>query len=157
MTTVTTGGTLLYMAPELLDPGKFKKKNDRPTQPGDVYAFGMVIYEVLTGLEPFYDRNFRQSGKFQIMASVLGGARPTKPDNAECIGFGNGTWELTKECWMEESTGRPMAERILAHLSYVAASSAVVGPTPKIPRDSDGNSSEFNSSSMVSFIFFQLR
>ena len=58
MTTVTTGGTRLCMAPELLAPEKFGKKNSRPTQPADMYAFGMVIYEVLTGRDPFYDQTY---------------------------------------------------------------------------------------------------
>ena len=76
------------MAPELLDPDKFKKTNSRPTKPADMYAFGMVIYEVLTGLDPFYDKNL---GTFQLARRVSGGLRPTKPSNAKDIGFGNGT------------------------------------------------------------------
>ena len=143
MTTVTTGGTLLYMAPELLFPDKFGKKNGRPTQPGDIYAFGMTVYEVLTGLEPFYDRDFfERRGKYQLIDTVLGGARPTKPSDTESIGFGGGTWELVEECWMEESTERPTTERVLAHLSLVVTFSVVVGPTPKTPRKSDNDSSE---------------
>ena len=122
MTTTTAGGTPHFMAPELLDPGKFGKTSSRPTQPADVYALGMVIYEVLTGLDPFHDQ---QLGKYQVICRVVGGARPTKPDNAEEVGFGSGTWELVKECWREKSTKRPTVKQVLAHLARVSESSEV--------------------------------
>ena len=122
MTTTTAGGTPLYMAPELLNPGKSGKTNSRPTQPADIYALGMVIYEVLTGFDPFFDQQY---GTFQLVCLVVGGTRPTKPDNTEEIGFGNGTWELVKECWREKATKRPTVGRVLAHLARVSASSEV--------------------------------
>jgi len=40
------GGTLSFMAPELLAPSKFGLKNAVPTQEGDIYAFGLVILQV---------------------------------------------------------------------------------------------------------------
>ena len=135
------------MAPELLAPEKFGKKNRRPTQPADVYAFGMVIYEVLTGRDPFYDQ---KCGQYQFMANVLDGKRPTKPADVKTIWFGSGTWELMEECW-KESTERPTTERVIAHLACVAESSTTVGPTPRMTYDSD-DSLELSSSSMVLFI-----
>ena len=104
----------------------------------------MVIYEVLTGAQPFYEREWVYS---EVMYHVVRGERPTKPDDAEQIGFGGGTWGLVKECWMEEPASRPETERVLTHLTCVAASSSVVGPTPEIARSGDvpelGSSSEF--------------
>ena len=111
--TITTGGTYLYMSPELLDPGDFGGESARPTQPADIYAFGMVIYEVLTGSNPFHGYNM---GMFQLMGLVMKGGRPKEPSNAGEIGFGSGTWELVKECWRDQPTGRPTIERVLAHL-----------------------------------------
>ncbi|KAF9646428.1 kinase-like protein [Thelephora ganbajun] len=116
-TTITAGGTPLYMAPELLNPEKFGETNSRPTKPADIYALGMVIYEVLTGLDPFYDQNL---GTIQLACRVVDGARPTKPGNAEEIGFGSGTWELVKECWKTRSTKRPTIEQVLARLERVS-------------------------------------
>ena len=118
-TTITAGGTPLYMAPELLDPERFGKKNSRPTKPADMYAFGMVIYEVLSGLDPFHDK--KDIAVLSLIRLVVGGTRPTKPGNAEEIGFGNGTWELMKECWKPKSWKRPTIEPVLAHLRCLAS------------------------------------
>jgi len=41
----SSGGTLCWMSPELLDPQRFGS-NGRPTRESDRYAVGMVIYEV---------------------------------------------------------------------------------------------------------------
>ena len=130
VTTTTAGGTPFYMAPELLLPRKFNKTSAHPTKPGDIYAFGMTMFEVLTGFQPFYDKDLNS---FEIVLHVANGGRPTKPENFEQIGFGDGTWELVKECWVEESESRPTIEQVLSHLKRVAASSTVVGPIPKIP------------------------
>ena len=40
------GGTLVFMAPELLAPSIVGLKNAIPTQEGDIYAFGLVIFRV---------------------------------------------------------------------------------------------------------------
>ena len=134
MTTITAGGMPLYMAPELLNPEKFGKTNSRPTKPADMYALGMVIYEVLTGSDPFHDQNF---GMIQLVCRVLDRAQPTKPGNTEKIGFGSRTWELVKGCWRTKSRRRPTIERALAHLAHISASSAVPGLTHNILHSGD--------------------
>jgi serine/threonine protein kinase len=141
-TTITTGGTLLYMAPELLFPSKFGNASARPTMPADIYALGMVIFEVLTGSLPFHERKWPI---VEIFYHVMGGERPAKPGDVGRIGFGNGTWELVEECWLEEPAKRPTVERVVAHLTRVAASSTVVGPTP------GGSSRRFDSSGTALF------
>ena len=47
------GGTIGWMSPELLDPGRFNLTEGRRTKESDCYALGMVIYEVLSGQAPF--------------------------------------------------------------------------------------------------------
>ena len=42
----TSGGSLRWMSPELLDPKKFNALDPRPTKESDRFALGMVIYEV---------------------------------------------------------------------------------------------------------------
>ena len=39
-------GDIQYIAPELLDPATFGLPDRKPTRKGDIYAFGMVSYQV---------------------------------------------------------------------------------------------------------------
>ena len=50
------GGTALFMSPELLMPSKFGLENSFPTRQADIYAFGLVIFQVSEqdrGCKPF--------------------------------------------------------------------------------------------------------
>jgi hypothetical protein len=94
--------------------------------PADIYALGMVILEVLTGCQPFHEKSWKG---FEIYEFVGRGERPTKPDNAELIGFGDGLWELMEECWAQEPGGRPTIERVSNYLARIAMSSIIVDPT----------------------------
>ena len=143
MTTTTSGGTPVFMAPELLSPGTFNRSSARPTQPADIYALGMVIYEVLTGFPPFHEERWVE---YETAHYVITGARPTKPTNIELIGSVDGTWELVQECWSGESAKRPTIDQVLAHLTRVAAYSKVVGPTRDKPRENAVNSTGSDSS-----------
>ena len=126
---MTAGGTPPYMAPELLNPEKFGEKSSRPTKPADMYAFGMVIYEVLTGLDPFHHK--KDIGVYSFAVLVVKGTRPTKPGNAEEVGLGKGTWELVRECWKAKSTKRPTIELALAHLAHASGYSAAPDHDPR--------------------------
>jgi serine/threonine protein kinase len=45
-TSATSGGTMRWMAPELLSPGHFGLSRTELTMASDIYALGMVILEV---------------------------------------------------------------------------------------------------------------
>lgn len=47
------GGTTMFMSPELLMPSKFSVENPIPTTQSDVYAFGLVVYQVCEGSRGF--------------------------------------------------------------------------------------------------------
>ena len=146
VTTITSGGTPPYMAPELLDPEKFEKSSSRPTKAADMYAFGMVIYEVLTGLDPFHDK--KDVAMLSLIRHIVKGARPVKPSDAGQIGFGDGTWELVKECWKSNSTKRPTIEAALTHLARTSGSLMTLDLTSKVLRSSGYNPWEFQTSGM---------
>ena len=125
-TVVSSGGTLCWISPELLDPPP--GSDGCPTRESDIYALGMVIYEVgwldpsqrpliyqsqvLTGHRPFHHMNALKS-----VPAVLRGERPEKPVGAESLGFSPELWELLQLCWSEMSSGRPTARRLFDQLS----------------------------------------
>jgi serine/threonine protein kinase len=99
-------GTTRWMAPELmtLGPGELRAKtsdHDReliyPFK-ADVYSFGMVCYEILTGRRPFDTI----SSLKEVKRMVLDGDRPILPDHCP-----NELQMLIHSCWKEEVTRRP--------------------------------------------------
>jgi len=45
-TTTCQRGFLRYMAPEQVDPMRFKRANTNPTKEMDIHSFAMTVYEV---------------------------------------------------------------------------------------------------------------
>ncbi|KAJ7826994.1 kinase-like domain-containing protein, partial [Mycena olivaceomarginata] len=101
------GGTSRYQAPELL-MGQMQNHYG-----SDVYAFGCVCYEILTGKAPFYEFFLDAP----VIFKVLAGFRPSRPAT---IPSDDGLWLLLQDCWSQQSYDRPNASQIVQHL---------VGPT----------------------------
>jgi serine/threonine-protein kinase len=66
-------GTLSYAPPEALEGGKMDAR-------GDVYALGVVLYELLTGLRAFESRSM-----FDLMHRILEGRLPKPIDEIDDI------------------------------------------------------------------------
>ena len=120
-------GTFSHMAPELLYPEKYGLRDCRLSEEADVYAFGMVVYEVLTGRTPFAVEKLRQ---LDIILRVMMGKRPRKPERTGEIGFGEGTWELVQRCWDQDRVRRPTMDEISNHFNEVVGNSSMVPPGP---------------------------
>jgi len=138
------GGTPPYMAPELIYPSKFGLPRLQLSREADIYAFGMVIYEVVMGVRPFGLENCRVE---EVIFLVLDGKRPMKPENVETAGFGRGVWDIVERCWKEDRTQRPKISDVRLCLSVAATLSSSIPPVPRKPTSS---SQENNSSSMAS-------
>lgn len=127
------GGTITFMAPELLVPSRFGLKDSAPTQEGDIYAFALVILQVfvlyrrhplvflmsgqvLTGEQPFRDIEPKD-----LVYHVSSGIRPERPADAEAIGISYFLWELVQKCWDGDWTRRPQIQEVAAGISDVAA------------------------------------
>ncbi|KAK8898172.1 hypothetical protein M9Y10_000444 [Tritrichomonas musculus] len=93
-------GTPIYMAPEIL----YKKEY---TKAVDVYAFGIIVYEIITLDEPFSNLPF-----FSIFYQVSKGNRPDfkKPIQPAYR-------VLIEDCWAQDQNKRPTFDQILFRLT----------------------------------------
>jgi serine/threonine protein kinase len=93
--TMMNAGTPLYMSPETAD-GHYDNKID-------VYSFGIVVYEIVTGNGLFSD----EGNKTRLYLDMQNGKRPDIPK--EVLPF---TRELISKCWSQESSKRPSFNEI---------------------------------------------
>ncbi|KAJ7483070.1 kinase-like domain-containing protein, partial [Mycena galericulata] len=100
----TQGGTVRYQAPELHQGGH----NDHRS---DVYAFGCLVYELLTGTAPFPDLYMDSA----VIMAVLQGRRPSRLPSCSGNPSLDGLWNLLQNCWEETPANRPTASQIVEY------------------------------------------
>jgi serine/threonine protein kinase len=83
--------------------------------PVDVYAKGVVLYEMTTGRAAFV--GMRQH---EVVSSVLAGGRPSIPR-----GVRREVTALIEDCWAQATADRPTAELVVARLNVVIRQLAV--------------------------------
>ena len=94
-------GIIPYMAPEIFEGQKY-------TEASDIYSFGMIMWEVMTGRRPFWDR----SHDTDLIIEIVDGLRPPIVTNAP-----EGYIELMEECWHFDPNKRPTATNILEKIN----------------------------------------
>ncbi|MCO5563114.1 hypothetical protein L7F22_016750 [Adiantum nelumboides] len=82
--------------------------NSKYTKKADVYSFGLVCYEILTGNSPFEGTNVRRR--------VLAGERPTLPSYCP-----QALSSYIESCWSAEPSKRPPFSQICRVLRYIKA------------------------------------
>ncbi|KAG6467989.1 uncharacterized protein LOC122033636 [Zingiber officinale] len=109
-------GTLPWMAPELLG-GKENKYSEMV----DVFSFGIVMWELITGDEPYRDMHY---------GAIIGGIvsdtlRPPVPESCDP------EWRsLMEQCWATEPSQRPSFTEIASRLRAMAISLPQKGDRP---------------------------
>ncbi|CAI2185381.1 15118_t:CDS:2, partial [Funneliformis geosporum] len=86
-----TYGIIPYIAPEVLQGKKY-------TIASDIYSFGMIMWECMTGRRPFWDRTHDT----ELIIDICDGLRPLTGIVAP-----EGYIELMKECWDPDQSKRP--------------------------------------------------
>jgi serine/threonine protein kinase len=76
-------GVLPYMAPEVLKYKSYSKASD-------IYSFGGIIYEIVTGYPPFHNKPH----DFQLALDICNGIHPTIPEYVP-----KSIADLLKRCW----------------------------------------------------------
>jgi len=111
--TALLAGCAPYMAPELF-PEDDTSVDNLFTPWSDIYAFGMLAFEIFTGEIPFMSLRAKSHG--QIMLRVLKGVRPLRSSDQQ-LRISDTMWEIMEECWVKEPTDRPPAAMIVRRMA----------------------------------------
>lgn len=96
------GGTLIYMAPEIID--------DKPCgRKVDVYSFGILMFEVVTGLVPYPELINGKLGQFKFQSKVINENYRPKFENP----IKKSIQELIERCWSSNIEDRQLKYKIL--------------------------------------------
>ncbi|QRW12619.1 Ephrin type-A receptor 4 [Ceratobasidium sp. AG-Ba] len=102
--------SLRYTAPEVL------KGESMHTTAGDIYAYAMTIYEVLTGEMPFANT----PGVATVLPVVLGKIPDRKPFLLDSRVSSDRLWKLLTQCWAYEPKARPFAVELNKQLTLIS-------------------------------------
>lgn len=96
-------GVLPYVAPEVLQGQPY-------TQASDIYSFGMIMYEIITGLPPFHEYAHDPA----LGARICTGSRPQFQIKIPQL-----LEDLIKRCWNADPKQRPSAYELYGILFYI--------------------------------------
>ena len=96
-------GIIPYVAPEIFQGQKYTKASD-------IYSFGMIMWELMTGRRPFWDQNHNT----ELIIEICDGHRPPIVSNAP-----EGYIELMQECWHSDPNKRPTALELSGKVSNI--------------------------------------
>ncbi|KDQ58149.1 hypothetical protein JAAARDRAFT_193595 [Jaapia argillacea MUCL 33604] len=119
--TALVAGSSCYMAPELHPEleGADSESEPEPADgvgvpfslQSDVYAVGIVFFEVLTGLTP-YRKGLLDA---QIIPYVKKGGRPLRTRDTDKR-ISDEMWALMEKCWKQDSRERPTMQQVMQSL-----------------------------------------
>lgn len=90
----------VYISPEVMQTNVFTKEND-------VYAFGMLVYEIFTLNHPFEEIK----NPLELRKRVLEGYRPPIPNNIHAS-----YKKIIERCWLHNPEQRPSFDKIVEEL-----------------------------------------
>ncbi|KAL7720797.1 Protein serine/threonine kinase [Entamoeba marina] len=103
--TFTKGiGTPVYMAPEVLNGGKYKKS-------ADIYSFAITLYETMIWDEAYPNTDKKFKFPWKVAEFVMKGERLPKPDT-----MNESIYLLITSCWKQEAKERYSIEDVIKKL-----------------------------------------
>ncbi|CAD7704043.1 unnamed protein product [Ostreobium quekettii] len=107
------GGTDVYLAPEVYH-------NEAPTMASDVYAFGIIMYEVITGKQPYSAEGEPLNPQAIMYRKLCGG--PAEPCSIAPEDCPEEMHILMKKCCQLDPGARPTIHEVYEQLSAVPKS-----------------------------------
>ncbi|KAG2147392.1 kinase-like protein, partial [Suillus bovinus] len=106
----TISGNIRWGAPELFDlPENQDDSFNLPSKEADIYSFGSVMLQVLSGKVPYY--YIKQ--QTQIVVMVVGGKKPRRPEEPK---IAEEHWSMIERCW-SPFNARPTIEYLLRFIT----------------------------------------
>ena len=106
-------GTMLYFAPEML-------LNEEPShRPTDVYAMGLICWEMLTGKLVWHNSDGSPLKPVQIISKYSKHERPSLDELPP--GLDPAVIALMQDCWAEDPAQRPTADQLWRRMSALDA------------------------------------
>jgi len=113
-------GTLAWLPPEA-------HRRLKVTQQSDVYAFGIIMWEVYTRQVPWSHLNDQEYSK--LGDRVVAGERPPYPEERLYIERDKRFTDLMQRCWAGSKTNRPSFAHIIEAL--ISIERCVLAPKPR--------------------------
>ncbi|KAG1853480.1 kinase-like domain-containing protein [Suillus subalutaceus] len=104
------GGAVRWIGPELFQvPDESSNSIGFPSTQGDVYSFGCIMLQVLSGKVPYH--YFQRDA--QVFFAISTGVTPLRPDSS-CV---NDTqWSVIQQCWLAPQQ-RPSMEKLHSRIN----------------------------------------
>ncbi|KAG2036677.1 kinase-like domain-containing protein [Suillus americanus] len=104
-------GAIRWAAPEIipLDTDKLNERVSKPNKASDIYSFGCIMMQVLSGYSPYFDMKWEP---LVIMAKSKGllPTRPILPAITDVY------WCYIEQCWSTDIEMRPTVDRVLDYI-----------------------------------------
>ncbi|KAG8901799.1 hypothetical protein FRB99_005099, partial [Tulasnella sp. 403] len=121
-TAMKGAGTVRWQSPELWDnlPKSFQS---------DVYAFGMTVYQILSGNVPFYTIEL----DITVVLAVIRGERPPKEPQSSPTGVSYAPfWVVAELCWKAAPSERPSMSDVCKRLELAYKEASPVEPASPV-------------------------
>ena len=102
-------GSVLWMAPEMMERGEYSSRTD-------VFAFGVMLWEMLSGKTPYHDFS-EESTLVRLMNAIKHPRKPLRP-TLSCIPSSVSPYliDLAQACWHPDPKKRPRMRDVVKSL-----------------------------------------
>lgn len=106
-------GSVRWAAPELFDVPEDEESSIPPKPASDIYSFGCIMFQVMSGQQPYAD----VQNNHQVTILIFKGKKPARPSSPH---IADPLWDFIEKCWSD--TGRrPSAVEVLSFLDRVTS------------------------------------